>query len=128
MKKLTKILGSALSASAIFAGLAAAATLTISSNTLAAGNAAVTSCGVSSLAATRTVDNNGAVTQVDVRGIPQACAGQTLYVTLRGASGASLGSASTAIGSCSGGCSVSFASFSSVTASNLTGYAFAVRG
>jgi hypothetical protein len=128
VKRLTTILGTAFATWAVFAGLAAAATLTITSATLSAGSAPVTSCGVSSLTATRTVDNGGAVTEVDVAGVPQACAGQRLSVTLRDSSGGSLGSAGATIGACSGGCTVAFSSFGSVSASSLAGYAFAVTG
>src|SRR5690349_16879296 len=94
MKLLTKALGSALLVAAIFAACGAAATLALGSNRLSAGNASVSSCGVSSLTATRTVDNSGNVTQLSVPSIPAACAGATLSVTFVASSGSSLGSAS----------------------------------
>ncbi len=127
MTRLAKILGITLALSALAATLAAAASLALTSGTLAAGRASVSSCGVSSLSATRTVDNGGTVTQVNVSGIPESCAGETLSLTLKSQSGGSLGSASTTIGSCSGGCSASFTSFGgTVSAPSLYGYAFAV--
>ena len=127
MTRLAKILGITLALSALAATLAAAASLALTSGALAAGRASVASCGVSSLSATRTVDNGGTVTQVTVSGIPESCAGQMLSLTLKSPSGGSLGSASTTIGSCSGGCSVSFTSFGgTVSAPSLDGYAFAV--
>jgi len=129
MTRLAKLLGITLALSALAATLAAAASLALTSDPLVAGRASVASCGFSSLSATRSVDNSGSVTQVSVSGIPQSCSGQTLSVTLKGQSGGSLGSASTTIGSCSGGCSVSFTSFgATVSGPDLYGYAFAVTG
>lgn len=129
MTRLAKTLGITLALTALAATLAAAASLALTSGALAAGRASVASCGVSSLSATRTVANSGAVTQVNVSGIPESCAGQTLSLTLKSQSGGSLGSASTTIGSCTGGCSTSFTSFGgTVSAPSLYGYAFAVAG
>jgi uncharacterized Zn-binding protein involved in type VI secretion len=124
MKALSKTIGFALAVSAVFAAFAAAATLALGSTSLAAGNQAVTSCGASSLTATRDVDNAGIVTQVDVGGIPAACAGETLSVTLVGAANAPLGSVSTSIA----GTSASLTGFGAVSAANVTGYAFAIEG
>ena len=73
MKRLTRIFGTTFAIWLAFAAVAAAATLGVSSNVLSAGNTAVASCGVSSLTATRKVDNSGDVTEVDVAGIPAAC-------------------------------------------------------
>ena len=117
MKTLSTALGLAL---AFAASIAAAATLAVGSTSLSAGNATVTSCGVSSLSATRRVDNAGNVTQVNVGGIPAACAGETLSLTLVGTST----SASTTIS----GSSATFTGFGTVSASSVTGYAFAVEG
>jgi uncharacterized Zn-binding protein involved in type VI secretion len=117
MKALSTALALAL---ALTASLAAAATLSIGSKSLSAGNASVTSCGVSSLTATRDVDNSGNVTQVNVSGIPAACAGETLSVTLRGANASS----SVAVS----GTSATLTGFGTVSASAVTGYAFAVEG
>ena len=72
MAHLTKTLAFALAVAAVFSGCAAAATLAFSSKSLAAGNAAVSSCGITSLFATRRVDNAGNVTRVDVASIPLA--------------------------------------------------------
>jgi hypothetical protein len=128
MKRLISIIGTALAVSATLASLAAAASLSLRSTSLAAGNARVASCGASSLSATRSVDNTGTVTLVTVNGIPQTCAGQRLSVTLEDQTGASLGSASATIGACSGGCSLGFSNFgATVSAPSLYGYAFAVR-
>ena len=129
MKRLPKILGTTLTVWLAFAAVAAAATLGVSSGALSAGNAAVSSCGVSSLTATRRVDNSGNVTEVDVAGIPAACQGQTLSVTLQSASKAALGSASTTLSGCTGTCSAAFTSFgATVSAAGLQSYAFAVTG
>lgn len=125
MKTLTRTFGFALTLTAVFAAFAAAATLALGSTSLSAGNASVTPCGITSLGATRTVDNSGNVTQVNVSGIPAACTGETLAVTLVGSGGASLGSASAQIS----GTSATFTSFgATVSATSLTGYAFAVEG
>src|SRR5512133_1638708 len=97
MKALSKTLGFLLAVTAAFAAFAAAATLALGSNSLSAGNASVTSCGVSSLSATRDVDNSGNVTQVTVGGIPAACAGETLSITLVGSANAAVASASATI-------------------------------
>ena len=67
---------------ATFTACAAAATLALGSTKLSAGNAAVTACTASPLTATRNVDNSGTVTQLNVAGIPTACYGETLSVTL----------------------------------------------
>jgi uncharacterized Zn-binding protein involved in type VI secretion len=129
MKPLAKILGGTLAVAATFAACGAAATLELGSDSLSAGNAAVTSCGVSSLSATRKVDNSGNVTQVDVAGIPAACSGETLSVTLVDSANASLGSASTTLGGCGATCSATFTSFgATVSGSSLLGYSFGVVG
>jgi hypothetical protein len=126
MTRMVKILGFAVAVAATFAACAAAATLAVSSKTLAAGNAAVTSCGVSSLTATRDVDNSGTVTSVTVSSVPAACAGETLNVALVNGSGAALGTSSATVPS--GGGSMSFSGFAGVTGTNLAGYRFAVVG
>ncbi|MDX6486047.1 MAG: hypothetical protein QOF43_1200 [Gaiellaceae bacterium] len=129
MKLLAKILGFALATAATFAACGAAASLALGTNSLSAGSAGVTSCGASSLSATRNVNNTGNVTQVDVGGIPAACSGETLSVTLVGAAGASLGSASTTLSGCTTVCSASFSSFgATIAGTNLTGYSFALVG
>lgn len=127
MKLLIKALGTALAAASLVAGVGAAATLAVGSNKLSAGNASVTSCGVTALSATRDVDNSGNVTQVNVSGIPAACAGETLSVTLANSANASLGSASGTVPA--GGGSMSFSSFgTTVSATSLSKYVFAVVG
>jgi hypothetical protein len=124
MKALTRTLGFALTATVTFVAFAAAATLALGSTSLAAGNAQVTSCGVSSLSSTRDVDNSGNVTQVNVSGIPAACAGETLSVTLVGGGNAALATVTTTIG----GTTATLTGFGTVSAPNLTGYAYAVTG
>jgi uncharacterized Zn-binding protein involved in type VI secretion len=123
MKALSTTLGFALTLSATFVAFAAAATLALGSTSLAAGNATVGSCGISALTATRDVDNAGNVTQVNVGGIPAACAGETLSVTLVGASNAALASSSLVVS----GTTATFTGLGTVSASSLAGYAFAVR-
>jgi uncharacterized Zn-binding protein involved in type VI secretion len=127
MKLMAKALGLGLAITAASTAFAAAASLALGSQSLSAGSAAVTSCGVSSLSATRTVDNSGNVTQVVVPGVPAACAGETLSVTLVDGSNAALGNASAAVPA--GGDSMTFSSFGgSVAAANLASYSFAVAG
>jgi hypothetical protein len=127
MKLLAKILGTALAVAATFAAVGAAASLAFTTNRLSAGNASVTSCGVASLSATRNVNNAGNVTQVNIPSVPAACAGETLSVTLGGAAGVSLGSASAVVPV--GGGTMSFSSFgATVSATLLLGYDFAVVG
>ena len=124
MKALTRTLGFALTATATFVAFAAAATLALGSTSLSAGNAQVTSCGVSSLSSTRDVDNSGNVLQVNVSGIPAACAGETLSVTLVGSTGNSLGAVTTTVN----GTTATLTGFGTVSAANLYGYAYAVTG
>ncbi len=128
MKHLNKALAFALSVAAAFTACAAAATLAVGSNKLSAGNASVAKC-TSSLAATRNVDNSGNVTQVNVAGIPTACSGETLSVTLVGAANAALGSGSATVGSCGTTCSVTITSFgATVSAASVAGYSFGLTG
>ena len=127
MKHLNKAFGFALAVAAAFTACAAAATLAIGSTTLSAGNASVTAC-TSSLAATRNVDNSGNVTQVNVAGIPTACSGETLSVTLVGAGNAALGSASATVGSCGTTCSATLTGFGTVSAASVNGYSFGLTG
>jgi hypothetical protein len=127
MKLLAKALGTSFAAAATLAACGAAATLALASSPLSSGNASVTSCGVSSLSATRTVDNAGNVTQVSIPSVPSACAGATLAVTLVGTGGSSLGSASATVPG--GGGTMSFSSFgATVSATSLLSYSYAVTG
>lgn len=126
MKRLIKILGAVLTAMLLSAGVAAAASLTFSTGLLSAGNAAVAGCTSSALTATRNVNNSGNVTQVNVLNVPQACAGQTLAVTLENSSHTSLGAASTTVGTCTGGCTVTITGFGTVAAANLSAYALSL--
>jgi hypothetical protein len=127
MTLLAKALGTALAAAATLAACGAAATLALASSPLSSGNASVTSCGVSSLSATRTVDNSGNVTQVSIPSVPGACAGATLSVTLVGSGGTSLGSASATVPV--GGGTMTFSSFgATVSATSLLSYSYAVTG
>jgi hypothetical protein len=129
MSILGKTLGSGLAVAATFAATAAAATLAVGSTSLSAGSTSVPACGISSLTATRTVDNSGNVTRVSVAGIPTACSGETLSVTLAGAANASLGGGSATIGGCAATCSASLASFGgTVSAASVTKYSFGVTG
>jgi hypothetical protein len=72
---------------------------------------------------TRNVDNGGNLTQVNVLSVPQACAGETLAVTLMNNLNASLGNASTTVGACTGGCTVTVTGFGTVSAAVVNGYA-----
>jgi hypothetical protein len=128
MKRLTNILGLVLTAALLSVGVASAASLSLTSGKLAAGSATVSGCTSSSLVATRNVDNNGNVTQVNVLGVPQACAAETLAVTLENSANASLVSASTVVGPCTGGCNVSLPIFGTISAANLTAYAISLTG
>ena len=106
MKRLINIFGAVLTATLLSAGVAAAATLGLGIGKLSAGSAAVAGCTSSALTATRNVDNSGNVTQVNVLSVPQACAGATLAVTLENSTHTSLAGASTTVGACTGGCTV----------------------
>lgn len=128
MKRLTNILGVVLIAGFLSVGVAAAASLGMGTGKLSAGNAAVTGCTSSSLTATRNVDNNGNVTRLNVTNVPQACAGETLAATLENSSHTSLGNASTTVGACTGGCTVSLTGFGTVSAANVTAYALSITG
>lgn len=128
MKHLSKALAFVIAAAAAFTACAAAATLALGSNKLSAGNATVTAC-TSSLAATRNVDNSGNVTQVNVAGIPTACSGETLSLTLVGSGNAALGTGTGTVGSCGTSCSVTITSFgATVSAANVLGYSFGLTG
>lgn len=126
MKRLTTILGIVATATVLSVGVAAAATLGLGTGRLAAGSAAVAGCTSSALTATRNVDNSGNVTQVNVTSVPQACAGETLAVTLENSSHTSLGAVSTVVGTCTGGCIVAVSGFGTVSAANVTAYALAL--
>ena len=128
MRRLTSIFGIVTATILLTVGVAAAATLGIGSGKLSAGSAAVSGCTSSALTTTRNVDNSGNVTQVNVQGVPQACAGETLAVTLENSSHASLGAASTTVGACTGGCTVSLTGFGTLPAASLTGYALSLTG
>ena len=126
MKRLTRIFGTALTAALLSVGVASAATLGLTTGKLGAGSATVSGCTSSSLTATRNVDNNGNVTQVNVTSVPQACAGQTLAVTLENSSHTSLGASSAVVGTCTGGCTVTVTGFGTVSAANVTAYALSL--
>jgi hypothetical protein len=126
MNLLAKILGIALAVAATFAACGAAASLALGSQALSAGNASVTSCGVASLSATRSVDNSGNFTQIVVTGVPAACAGETLSVTLASGTGTSLGSSSGVVPA--GGGSMTFSGFGTVSAASLMRYEYAMVG
>jgi hypothetical protein len=126
VKRLTRILGIATATTFLTVGVASAASLGFGSGKLAAGSAAVAGCTSSALTATRNVNNSGNVTQVNVLTVPQACAGETLAVTLENSSKVSLGAASTTVGTCTGGCTVTLTGFGTVAASSLTAYALSL--
>lgn len=126
MKRLTSILGLVTATTLVTVGVAAAATLGIGSGNLSAGSAVVGGCTASALTATRNVNNSNNVTQVNVLSVPQACAGETLAVTLENSAHASLGAASIAVGACTGGCTVTLTGFGTVAAASLTAYAFSL--
>src|SRR3954454_889852 len=112
MKLLANILGLALAVAAPFVACGAAASLALGSKSLSAGSAAVTACGgLTSLTATRNVDNAGNVTQGNVGGSSTACSGETLSATLAGAANASLGSGTATPASCTAPCAATFSCF-----------------
>jgi hypothetical protein len=126
---IVKTLAFALAVAAAFSGCAAAATLAFGSTSLSAGNAAISSCGLTSLTATRNVNNAGNVTRVNVAAIPVACSGETLAITFVGAANSSLGNGSATIVSCATTCSAMITSFSSsVSAASIASYSFGVTG
>lgn len=126
MKRFNRILCLASVTVLLSTGVAAAASLGMSSGQLSAGSAAVAGCTSSALTATRNVNNSGNITQVNVLNVPQACAGETLAVTLENGSHTSLGSSSTTIGACTGGCTVTLSGFGTVAAAGLAAYALSL--
>jgi hypothetical protein len=126
VKRLTNIFGVALTAALVSVGVASAASLGLSAGKLGAGSATVSGCTSSSLTTTRNVDNSGNVTQVNVTGVPQACAAETLAVTLQNSTNTSLGAVSAVVGTCSGGCTVTLTGFGSVSAANVNAYALSL--
>jgi hypothetical protein len=127
MSYLSKALGFGLAVAATFAAFAAAASLALGSSKLSAGNATVTPC-TSSLTATRNVNNAGNVTQVNVAGIPTACSGETLSVTLVGSGNTPLGSGSATVGSCGTTCSATITGFGTISALSVLGYSYGLAG
>ncbi|MGZ4332917.1 MAG: hypothetical protein ACXVRJ_01405 [Gaiellaceae bacterium] len=126
MQRFTRTLGVASVTVLLSSGVAAAASLGLSSGQLSAGSAAVAGCTSSALTATRNVNNGGTVAQVNVLNVPQACAGETLAVTLENSSHTSIGSASTTVGPCTGGCTVTLSGFGAVSAANVAAYALSL--
>src|SRR5437868_11029257 len=126
MKRLTHMLGIAVTAVLLSVGVASAASLGLGTGQLGAGSAIVSGCTSSSLTTTRNVDNSGNVTQVNVTGVPQACAAETLAVTLQNSTNTSLGAVSAVVGTCSGGCTVTLTGFGSVSAANVNAYALSL--
>jgi hypothetical protein len=126
MKRLANIFGIVGTAILLSVGVASAASLTFSTGKLAAGSAAVAECTSSALTATRNVDNSGNVTQLNVAGIPQSCAGEVLAATLENSAHTSLGNVSAIVGTCTGGCTVALTGFGAVSAANVTSYAFSL--
>jgi hypothetical protein len=126
VKRLLNMLGIALTVGLMSVGVAAAASLGLTTGNLGAGSAAVSGCTSSSLTATRNVDNSGNVTQLNVTSVPQACAGEVLAATLENSSHTSLGSSSAIVGTCTGGCTVTLTGFGTVSALNVTAYALSL--
>lgn len=126
MKRLINIIGLVLTTALLSVGVASAATLVFTTGKLGAGRATVTACATSPLQAMRNVDDSGDVTQVTVLNVPQACSGERLAVTLRKSGGASLFGASTVVGTCSGGCTVTFNVPGTVSAANVAAFAFSL--
>ena len=126
MKRLTNIFGLGLIAALLSVGVASASSLSLTSGKLTAGSATVNGCTSSSLTATRNVDNNGDVTQINVLSVPQACAGEVLAVTLENSSHTSIGNASAIVGTCTGGCTATVTGFGTVSAANVTAYALSL--
>jgi hypothetical protein len=126
VKRLVNIFGVVSTAALLTAGVAAAASLAFSTGQLSAGNAAVAGCAASALTATRNVNNSGNITQVNVLNVPQACANETLAVTLESSTHMSLANASTGVGGCTGGCTVTVTGFATVSAANVTAYALSL--
>ena len=116
----------ALPAALVSSGVASAASLGFTPGMLGAGCGPDSGCTSSSLTATRNVNNSGNVTQVNVLGVPQACAGQTLAVTLENSLPASLGAASAVVGTCTGGCTVTVTGFGTVSAANVAAYSLSL--
>lgn len=127
MKHLSKTLAFGISVAAAFTACAAAATLAVGSSSLSAGNATVSAC-TSSLVATRNVNNSGNVTQVNVAGIPTACSGETLSVTLVGSGNTALAGNTGTVGSCVTSCSVTLAFGGTVSAASVIGYSYGLTG
>jgi len=74
------------------------------------------------------VNNAGNVTQVNVAGIPAACSGETLSVTLVNAANAALGSGSATVGNCGTTCSATITGFGTVSALNVVRYSYGLTG
>jgi hypothetical protein len=126
VKRLRTIFGLFLTGTFLSVGVAAAASLGLTSGKLSAGSAPVSGCTTSALTATRNVNNSGNVTQVNVLSVPQACATEALAVTLQNSSHVSLGAASTTVGTCTGGCTVTVTGFGTVSAASVTAYSFSL--
>ena len=128
MKLLAKVLGFGLAIVAASTACAAAASLSLGSNNLSAGNVPVTPCGSLPSLVTRNVNNLGNVTQVVVPGVPAACAGETISITLLNATNVSLGSASATVPVGGGAITFTSVTFGTVSATALMSYRFAVVG
>ena len=126
MKRLTRTLGIVATTTLLTVGVAAAASLGLTTGKLGAGSAAVSGCTPSALTSTRNVNNSGNVTQLNVTSVPQACASETLAATLENSSHTSLGTASAVVGTCTGGCTVTLTGFGTVSAANVTSYALSL--
>ena len=126
MKRLLNMVGAGVAVALLSVGVAAAASLSVTTGQLSAAHVPVTGCTGSALTATRNVDNTGSVTQLNVTGVPQACAGEVLAATLQNSSHTSLGSATATVGTCTGGCTVTLTGFGTVSAANVTSYSLSL--
>ena len=113
------------------ASFAAAATLNVSSSSVAGGTAPVAGCDTDGVRFTaRTVDATAShdVTSLTVSSIATACAGSTLIVTLTGSTNAALDSASVVLPSTGFSGSTTLTLSGSAPAASITGYRVAIVG
>jgi hypothetical protein len=107
-----------------------AATLSVGTNTLSAGNASVASCETASATGTYTVAYDSTlpgykVATVNVTGIDAACNGKAIAVTLTGTGSTNLG---TTLTGTIAGTSITLTPGTSVNASLVQGVSVAING
>jgi hypothetical protein len=114
---------------AVAAGVAAAATLGITSRTLGSGKAAVTACDTTGLTyPARAVDVSSNVTSLTVASIDTACAGARITVTLADASGVLLNSSSLTLPATGFTGTATLAFSGSAPAASISSYQVAIVG